>query len=387
MIGREVESRLIKPTDVRYDQSGNSFVPEYIDDVEIINVGESTRFIRPKELDSKSRQILLGVLRDTQPHIKISGDDLSEGKYFSSCLSRGSETTDIPAEILIGTIGIEEDRLVVVGNVLISFHAIGDKLEPKIIGFEITNQPTVKPLRQNETMVAGVSLSPERYQIILTTLQAIPEESTIPHPGTKEFVRQGKDFREMAKSLQSFGLVEIPGAMFKFEGGKKETKNEELEWTLVAVHPYYLEYHDSFGEKDKLSPEARAELLKKYDALFTEHRGSLVVVEEESKVTETLTRLKQVGRQGNTYFVLTEDRKSSNFPYTNNSEFMNLLKQLGLKNLKFVGGHDSGDKPYQTFDPAAGNTTRYSGCLRGLANRIEKRGFPKIKTMSGYIYS
>lgn len=384
---REVEPKLVKSTEVYYDQSGNQFVADYIDDVEIVNVPESMRFIKPGELEEKDRQLLLDLLRDAQPHPKTPDDDLSEGSHFASCLSRGSQKSHIPAELLIGTIAKDQDKLLVTGNILVSFHAIGDKLEPKIIGFEIDEDTMIRPLHHDETMVAGASLSPERYQAIVATLQAIPGEKTIPHPGTKEFVRQGAEFKELAETYKAAGLVEIPGAMFKSEGQQEKAKEENTpKWTLAAVHPYYLEYHNDFGQRNELAPEARAELMKKYDELFSGHHGPLVVVEEQSRILETLTRMKNIGRQGDTYFVITEDRDSSLFPYTNNAEFMDLLRELGVEDLKFVGGYDAGDKPYTAHDPL-GQTSKYSGCLRGLANRIEKRGFPKITTIPGYTYS
>jgi hypothetical protein len=153
------------------------------------------------------------------------------------------------------------------------------------------------------------------------------------------------------------------------------------ETALTAVHPYYLEYHDSFGQREKLTPKARQDLLRKYDDLFRDHCGPLVIVEEESRILSTLSRLKKDGRKGDIYFVITENTASSNFPYTNNTEFMQLLNELNVEGLKFVGGHDAGDKPYH------GSQGPYSGCLRGLANRIEKRGFPKVQTIPGYTYS
>ncbi len=379
----EIEPRLVSSAEISYDQSGNPFVRDRIDDVEIVNVPESMRFIKPEELELKDREILLQLLRDAQPHSRTANDDLSEGNYFASSLARGVEKTSIPAELLIGTILNDPDGLKVSGNILVSFHEIGGTLEPKIIGFEITDEPTTKPLRNTETTVSGVTLSPERFQAIAATLHALPREKTIPHPGTKEFVRQGKEYATLAETYKAAGLVEIPGAMFKLDGKQEK----EPERSLVAVHPYYLEYHNSLGQRDTLTPESRADLLAKYDGVFNEHRGPLVIVEEQSRILETVARIRSVGRQGDTYFVITEDRDSSNFPFTYHAEFMNLLRTLGTEDLKFIGGHDSGDKPYASHDPLSGQTRTYSGCLRGLANRIEKRGFPKVETIPELTYS
>ncbi len=384
----EIERRIVRPTDISQDASGNQFVIERIDDIEICNVADSMRFVRSEDLDEEEKRLLVDVMQDALPHAKSPDEDLSEGSYFSSCVAPGVDNTQIPAEIFIGKITkAENGELQVTGTAHVSFHSTGLILEPKLIGFEITAKPSSKPLRQAATHIFGTTLTPERYEAVMAALQKIPKEDTIPHPGTKEFERRGETFKTLKDALTAAGLTEIPGAMFKLEVGHVEGTEQAPGRPLAAVHPYYLEYHDSLGQRDTTTPEERDDLMRKYDQLFSAHEGQLVIVEEGSRILETLERLRRNGVKGDVYFVVTEDKDSSSFPYTTNAEFMDLLRKLGVEELKFVGGHDAGDKPYGSHDPLTGETSSYSGCLRGLANRIEKRGFPKIKTLPGYTYS
>lgn len=370
-------------TDFNYDKSGNAYINEDIDGTPIWNVPESTRFIKPETLlDEQNKQVLLDIIKDSLPHKKETGETIELDSFFATCRSPKLPSSGIPTEILIGKVVDKDGRLKVKGNITISAHDLTDFSNPSIIGFNILETDETRPIQINEKRISGTALEPERYQSILNALKTLTKDKTIPHPSTKEYSRFTKEFKNLSKLFEQHGLKEIEGAMFKLEG-----EAETLDDTIVAVHPYYLEYHDSFGQRDKMSLEQRKNLMKKYDVLFKQHKGPLVIVEEENKILETLKKIKEIGRENDTYFVITENEISSIFPFTTNPEFMTLLKGLGIENLKFVGGHDAGDKPYSSYDPATGETMTYSGCLRGLANRIEKRGFPKIETMPGYTYS
>lgn len=380
------ERKIPNIMDVRYDQWGNSFEIDRIGEVTIVNVPESMRFLKPESLSEVDRKQLLDLLHETRAGASQAEDDLHAGVHFAACLSPGMEGTVVPAEVCVGLFKKAAEGLALSGEILISFHGLDEQLNPKIIGFEITEEPSAQMALTKGRRQAGTILTPERYRAVKKIIGTIPREQSIPHPGTKEFMRRGRDFQETAEAFKAADLTEISGGMFKLVDSREMGK-EAGDWILTAVHPFYLEYHNAFGQRDQLTSESREELMTRYEHLFAEHKGPLVIVEEQSKILDTLARIKKVGRRGDTYFVLTQDRDSSLFPYTNNIEFMDLLRDLGTENLKFVGGHDAGDKPYSSFDPATGRTAKYSGCLRGLANRIEKMGFPKIETMPGFTYS
>ena len=135
MNGRGIESRLIQASDFSYDQSGNPYVSESIGDVEIVNVPESFRFIRPETLAEPQREQILNLLSDALPHPRTDNDDLEEGAYFASCLSKGSIRSSIPAEFLVGSIIKDKERLAVTGNLIVSFHGAEEQSGPKFIGF------------------------------------------------------------------------------------------------------------------------------------------------------------------------------------------------------------------------------------------------------------
>jgi hypothetical protein len=385
MKGEAIERRLIKSAEVYRDESGNEFTMDLLDDVEIVNVPDSFRFIRPGDLTEQQRQIIFSLLGSKV--YTTDDNNLQEGSFFAYCSSKGGTRSDAPAEFVVGQIINQQDQLTLSGNLQISLHRIGqDRRDAKVIGFELPEQPSAQKLLNSFNTAYGVALSAEQYEALMNIFRQTPLEETTPHPGTKEYMRKGEEFKQLAENYKRAGLTEIPGAMFKAEG-QQEKKEVKEDWALVAVHPYYLEYHDRSGRRDDLTPEQRTELMEKYDLLFQEHKGPLIIVEEQSRTVETLNRLRAKGRTGDIYFVITVDKASSAFPFTTHAEFMDLLKQLGLENLKFVGGHDAGDRLYSSFDPLSGETTESSGCLRGLANRLEKRGFPKVQTMEEYIYS
>ncbi len=385
---------------LEYTHSGDLRVANYIDGVEICNVPETVRFIKSAELSETQQQLLFELLHKTLPHEKGTAEKLTAGQAYAACLAKplfGS--TDIPAQFLLGEI-MDKDGLKIKGNVWLSFHQVKDEATAKVIGFEITDDPAIEQIKQTEKYIKGTTLSHKNYQDIVNLLQSFPLDKTTPHPNSKEYARREAKFKNIATSLQKAGLSEISGGMFKISNPaakiaeshqlKNERVTEQKETnicTLVAVHPYYLEYHDSFGERDLMTQKDRDKLIKKYDDLFQNHAGPLVMVEEESRVLDTLKKLKGTGRSEDTYFVLTKDVTSSLFPYTEDAEFINLLKELDVAGTKFVGGHDCGKNRYQSYDPMTGETSYYSGCLRGLANRIEKMGFPKVETLPDYIYS
>lgn len=378
-------------TTIFYDPSSGSYYPLYdIDKVEICNVLPSMRFMRYSELTSPEKSILDSLRKDCLPHPR-SQEHISKRPLFAEYIGPAHHDSPVPIELKIGRIVNHKKKLAVEGDLFISYHAREDpRVQPDLIGFEIG-----RPIQTNfcignvcdlgnvGDIIYGTFLTQERYDTLIETLKNISPQRSIPHPNTKEFKRKELAYQNFISQYHSLGLQEIDGGMFA-TSITNERSTTSLP-TLVAVHPFYMHYHNTFGERKRLSLEERTALMQKYDSLFQTHQGPLVIVEEQDQIPQTLARINPL--RNNTYYVPTQNTFSSLFPFTEDTEFMNLLTKLGTENLKFVGGHDCGKIPYTSFDPLNFRTNQYSGCLRGLANRIEKKGFPSIETIKEYVYS
>ncbi len=366
-------------TEMFFDQFGNTTVVDSIDGVEIWNVTEETRFMLPGALTRTEREVLEALRGDALPHPR-NGEDIHEGTAFAHYHGPRKPGTGIPVDLLLGTVVERDNALHVEGDTVITYHANDDPwFSPAIIGLDI-GETQQRRLFIGDTL-HGTPLDSERYTAIMETIGGISRERSIAHPATKEGRRYSEEYDALVARCAHAGLQEIEGGMFNSKGLESPGP------TLVAVHPFYMEYHNSFGNRTRLSIQQRDALMQRYDDLFTRHEGPLVVVEEEGRICDTLQRIRANGRAGDIYFVPTMNRSSSLFPFTDDREFIDLLQGLGVDGLKFVGGHDAGNRRYTSRDPMTGETTRYSGCLRGLANRIEKLGFPAVETIPAYVYS
>ena len=316
------------------DEFGNVVTVYTIDETEIWNVPDSIRFMRVGELTETEREVL-DALRNALPHTR-NGEDLSRGNLFAVGRNPPSHS-GIPLEVLLGRIVDSDGRKYVEGNILITYHANEDpNVKPDLVGFELDRKSERRDLCFNDALILGTPLTPERYSTLVDTLRGFSKERSIAHPTTKEFNRQSEEYRMVVSQYKKVGLQEVMGGMFKVGGTQKSDG-----WVLVAVHPFYMKYHDSNGQRRKLSTKERSALMKSYDDLFGGHQGALVVVEEQDKIPETLERLRKNGRIAETYFVPTKNRLSSLFPFTEDGDFMDLLYGLGVEGLKFFVGHDS----------------------------------------------
>ncbi len=365
-----------------YDLERNKYPLYSIDDTTIWNVSETTRFVRWNDL-SDLEQDLFSHLRNEAMHSTVTKDSLSEGSLFIHYKGPSRPNQQIPIELLVGIITNNQ----ITGNLSISYHSDEDPREKvEVIGFDLN---TNYEREISNKRIPGVSLTPSSYENLLQLLQHIPRTRTLPHPCKKEARRYELDYLSLVQNLRDMELEEIENGIFRMNGNEngKENGKESSSSSIVAVHPYYIDYHNTNGHRRKLSPKSIHSLMESYDHLFQLHQGPLVIVEEEERISQTANRLKSIGRKQTTYFVPTQNVDSSIFPYTEDEEFMIFLSTLGTLGMKFVGGHDSGSIPYSYFDPLKMKTITYSGCLRGLAHRLENRGFPKIEVIPEYIYS
>ncbi len=362
-------------------------VPNFIDGIEIWNVSDHTRFLRWTDLTLSEKNLFGMIYRmvTCTSDLVVCDSDL---RTFQTSLSGTpvaylhaqphSPRNPAPFEIVVGKCNVEDNTQIEV-DVSISVHNNLCRELDGVIGF------LQGDIRRNNHVFPGRlrNLSFSDYEMFLEMIDKISHERSSAYPGTKEFLRSGVDYVTLVERYVSVGLEDIGCAIFR---AKKLPTT--LGPTLVAVHPYYMQYHNTNGNRQNLSNSAVNDLMRRYDILFRNHQGPLVLVEEKNRIESTVMKMNEIDRAHETYFVPTADRDSSLFPFTQDREFMWFLGALGeVHGVKFVGGHDCGDTPYRAMDHSTMREITFSGCLRGLANRLEKLGFPKVETMVRYVYS
>ena len=354
-------------------------------DIDGNNVGRCslfTRFIKPENLDTSVSEAFSDIVRRSYNYTKLDRDSL-EGSFAVVLEDKGNDR-GVPATIEIGKVSSDPNLpgQFRISNDLVIYMHFGKNFVPKLFGIDRD------PDHFSRFFEDAVLLSPTEYKFLIESANSIPSETTVLNPDTKTAVRQNEKFRELIRKYESMGLVEVPGAILKLEHNQQQesTEKKEPEHILGAVHPYFLDYYDQFGKKNAKTPAERSELIAKFDRVFSEHRGPLVIVEEESKMAQTIERVKRVGRQGDTYFVISAEA-TSRLPYTYFNEFTGLLKSFGLQDIKFVGGFDWRDDPGVDFDIVTELPTKTSGCLGSLMNSLKETEIQDIQIVPGYTYS
>ncbi len=117
--------------------------------------------------------------------------------------------------------------------------------------------------------------------------------------------------------------------------------------TLVVVHPWfglgkspspdYCLYDSDTGRVRPISPSP---YLRNIDRLLRDHRGEVIVLEEEKKVEDTRGRLAQMPETRGRFIVLTKEED----PRLLNSSFANIARFAGRygPEILMAGGYISG---------------------------------------------